>query len=188
MVLACFGIIVLFMVGVLAIFAYVVPILTTVGGVPVAMVPWVLLAMGVAGFFGNIIGGRLGDWNPTATQIGILTVVISLWLVTLTTGSHGWMVVGAFVLSWLVGFGFPAPIQSRILKAASDAPNFASTLISTAFNVGIAGGAALGAQVLAAGWSYAQLPWLSVAFMGAALVGSVVLAVFEPRMAATQPA
>ena len=77
---------------------------------------------------------------------------------------------------WLIGFAFPAPIQARILKDAQDAPNLASTLISTAFNVGIGGGAILGGFALEAGWGYQRLPWISIAFATVGLVTALYLA------------
>ena len=45
-----------------------------------------------------------------------------------------------------------------MIAAARAAPNLASSLISTAFNIGIAGGAFLGAMLLNAGVSYAHIP------------------------------
>jgi DHA1 family inner membrane transport protein len=53
-------------------------------------------------------------------------------------------------------------LQSRIVHAAREAPNLASALISTAFNIGIAAGAFLGALLLDAGVSYADLPGVAV--------------------------
>ena len=74
-----------------------------------------------------------------------------------------------FFLWSLVGFSFAAPVQTRILRGASDAPNLASTLISTAFNIGIAVGAWLGGLALNQAWGYADLPWISAFFLAAAL-------------------
>jgi DHA1 family inner membrane transport protein len=56
------------------------------------------------------------------------------------------------------GFGFSTPIQVRVLHGAREAPRLAATLVSSAYNVGIAGGAAVGAALLTAGVSYALLP------------------------------
>jgi DHA1 family inner membrane transport protein len=58
----------------------------------------------------------------------------------------------------VAGFAFSTPLQARIIHAANEAPNLASSLISTAFNIGIAAGAFLGAMLLNAGISYADLP------------------------------
>jgi DHA1 family inner membrane transport protein len=56
------------------------------------------------------------------------------------------------------GFGFSTPIQVRVLNGAIAAPRMASTLVSTAYNVGIAAGAFLGASLLNAGIGYELLP------------------------------
>lgn len=65
-VLFCYGIIVLFALGVFTLFSYLVPLLTTVSGVPTQYIPGVLFGMGFFGFFGNLAGGRLGDRNLNA--------------------------------------------------------------------------------------------------------------------------
>lgn len=182
--LFCFGIIALYMVGVITLLAYIVPLLTTVSGVPVESIPWVLFGMGFTGFFGNLAGGRLGDWKPTATMIGIITTVTLIFVVMSQVATNGWLTVACLLASWLIGFGFPAPVQTRILKTASDAPNFASTLISTAFNIGIAGGAALGGAVIAAGWGYAMLPLVSAGWFASALLATLALLAYERRFVA----
>jgi DHA1 family inner membrane transport protein len=63
----------------------------------------------------------------------------------------------------------------------SDAPNFASTLMNTASQVGIAAGAALGGLALSAGWSYSQLPLLSAGFASLALAGVLALVSYDRR-------
>ena len=60
--------------------AYIVPMLTTVTGIPLGVVPWLLFAAGVGGIFGNLIGGRLGDWRPAAALIVIFTLQALLYL------------------------------------------------------------------------------------------------------------
>jgi DHA1 family inner membrane transport protein len=68
------------------------------------------------------------------------------------------------------GFGFSTPIQVRVLKGAEEAPRLAATLVSTAYNVGIAAGAAVGAALLTAGVGYALLPATGIVCSGIALV------------------
>lgn len=180
-VLFSYAMIALFMVGVMSLFSYVVPFLTEAAGVPIAYVPWVLFAMGAVGVFGNLAGGRLGDWNPTFTALGILTGTAILNALLAQSATVIWLALPLLVGSWLIGFGFPAPVQGRILKEIADAPNFGSTLISTAFNVGIAGGAALGAAAIASGWNYGQLPLLTALFHALALVVTFGLVAFDRR-------
>ena len=183
-VLICYATISLFMLGIFTLFAYVVPLMTRLSGVPESFVPWVLFAMGFLGFFGNLAGGRLGDWKPQATMLGILVFIIAMALVMAAVATSAVGLVAALCATWLVGFGFVAPIQGRILKEAQDAPNFASTLISTAFNVGIAGGAALGGAALASGWGYGVLPLIEATFLVLALCGVLVLIAYDRRRAA----
>src|SRR5262249_15451980 len=127
-----------FIMGALVLYSYLVPLLTTVSGVPLDYVPLVLFGMGFCGVFGNLAGGWLADRNPFATMVGILSFCIVVILAMTPLAHNAWGIVTCLLLCWLVGYGFPAPIQARILKDTADAPNFASTLISTAFNIGIA--------------------------------------------------
>jgi DHA1 family inner membrane transport protein len=178
-VLICFALIAVQLVAVFMVLAYVVPLMTDSGGIPASYVPWVLFGMGVTGFFGNLVGGRLGDWRPTATLIVIFVTVAVLLFVMSLVATNPWGIAITLWLVWLIGFGFPAPVQSRILKAAADAPNFASTLISSAFNVGIACGAAFGGAVIAAGWGYPALPMIASGIVCITLCITVLLALYD---------
>lgn len=183
LVLLCYAVIICFVTGALTLFAYIVPLLTEVSGVPPSLVPWVLFGMGLAGVFGNLIGGRLGDWNSNMTMIGILVVCLGLVFVMTQVVTSTWPMLAVLWTLWFVGLGFLAPVQGRILKEVKDAPNFASTLISTAFNIGIAGGAAAGGAAVAWGWGYASLPWIYFCSLCLALLGTLALSLFDRRAA-----
>ena len=159
----------LVMTGFFATFSYVVPILTLVTGLSTAMVPVMLFVSGVGGILGNLLGGRLGDWRPMPALVAIFALELVLYLIALLAVHDAVAMAIVFFLWSLVGFSFAAPVQTRILKGASDAPNLASTLISTAFNIGIAAGAWLGGLALNQAWDYADLPWISAFFLAAAL-------------------
>jgi DHA1 family inner membrane transport protein len=180
-VLLAYGAIAFFMMGVIVPYSYVVPLLTTVSGVPLGYVPLVLFGIGFCGVFGNLVGGWLADRNPFATMIAILVAFIVINLAMVPLAHSAWGIVICLWASWLVAYGFPAPIQARILRDAADAPNLASTLISTGFNLGIAIAAALGAAAINAGWGYTSLPPLGAACEIVALALLVLLALFERR-------
>jgi DHA1 family inner membrane transport protein len=183
-VLLTYTIIAFFMVGVMVLYSYIVPLLTTVSGVPLAYVPVVLFGMGFFGVFGNLIGGRLADRRPFTTMIGIL-VALAVVILAMAPMAHSALGITACLwLAYLVAFGFPAPIQTRVLSYAADAPNLASTLLSTAFNIGVAIGAALGAAVINAGLGYASLPLFDAAAQGIALVLLIGLVLLDRRLAA----
>jgi len=186
-VLACYGSIAIFMVGVIAFFAYSVPFLTQTSGVPEGLIPWVLLGSGIASLGSNLIGGRLGDWRPVPAMIGALVLATLLYLALAAVSDNALLASLALWCIWLVGFAYVGPIQTRILIDTKDAPNLASALISTAFNLGIAIGAGVGGAALAGGLDYAHLPWISAGCMVLALSGPILLLTVlrRPAMAAS---
>src|SRR3569623_1361723 len=146
------------MIGQLAFGTFQVAMLTRVSGVAEGLVPYYLLAGGAGAVLGIWLGGKGADWNIDATMLIVITgQVISFLALLLAVHDPLWMGVMLFVSS-LFGFGFSTPVQLRILQGARAAPRLASTMVSTAYNIGIAAGAALGAILLNAGLSYAMLP------------------------------
>lgn len=142
--LSCYAIFGTLLVAYFIMLAHIVPFLTGVAGVGLNLVPLVLLAMGIASFAGTLIGGQLGDRDPAATIIGGLALMavflVLLWLFAF----NSWAAIALVFLAWLAAFSIPASLQSRQIREASDAPNFSSTLMNTASQMGIAVGAAPG--------------------------------------------
>ncbi len=79
-------------------------------------------------------------------------------------------------------------IQTRILTWTADAPNLASALIPSGFNIGIAFAAFAGAIMLNAGYSYRDLPLLGVAAMAFATLVAVFSYLQERTAGETPPA
>jgi DHA1 family inner membrane transport protein len=157
-----FLVIIVAMVGQFSLFSYIAPFLTDVTKVPLEYVPWLLLLFGVGSTVGVLVGGRLADWKLMPSLIGMLLAVAATYAVLWAFGGNT-IVVGIAILAWAgLSFGFGAPAQTRILKTAADAPNLASPLVPTAFNIGIALGAWAGGSAIDAGWGYASLPAIGV--------------------------
>ncbi len=76
----------------------------------------------------------------------------------------------------------PAPLQSRVLKAASDAPGLAATLMNTASQIGIAGGAAFGAFLLSSGYAYSRSRCSARCFMRWGWPASSILIAYDRRL------
>jgi DHA1 family inner membrane transport protein len=148
----------LVMVGALAFGTYQVPVMLNVTRLSPEIVPIYLLIGGIGSVLGIFLGGRGTDWRPMPTTITVL-LLQALFYFTMLFAMHDkvWMTVNLLAGS-IAGFAFSTPLQARVLAAARAAPNLASSLISTAFNVGIAGGAFVGAMLLGMGVSYADLP------------------------------
>jgi MFS transporter, DHA1 family, inner membrane transport protein len=180
---ASYLIVAIIMVGELAFGTFQVAILTSVTGVNLdTQVPFYLLAGGAGAVLGIWSGGKAADWRIGPSVLVVLVgQIVSFALLLLAV--HNAVAMGpALFLASFFGFGFSTPIQLRILNAAKTAPRLASTLISSAYNVGIAGGALLGAGLLSSGMDYALLPTAGIAASSLALVVALLsLAAARPR-------
>lgn len=152
----------LVMVGTLAFGTYQVPIMLEVTRLSPEIVPIYLLIGGLGSVLGIYLGGRGTDWKPMPTLIGVLLLQALLFF-TMLFAVHDmvWMTVNLLASS-IVGFAFSTPLQARVITAAHAAPNLASSLVSTAFNIGIAAGAFAGAKLIESGVSYADIPAVGV--------------------------
>jgi len=173
------------MIGQFALLTYIVPVLHEVSGIDLGTIPWLLLCFGVGSTLGVLAGGRLSDWKTLPSLVGILIAqAITYSIIALTMGNG--VAMSVLMLVWgAVGFAFGAPAQTRILTAAKDAPNLASTLIPSAYNVGIAFGAVAGSLLLDAGGGYETLPVVGV---GASLVAAGIAVLSGRERSATKSA
>lgn len=174
-VLICYGNLALTMIGYFLVVSYIAPFLTDAVGISMANVPWVLFAISIAGFGGNLLGGRLGDRHAMPTMIGSIAGAGLLFFALSQLATNTPVAIALMFLAWACGFAYSAPTQTRLLREAGDAPNLAATLMNTAFQVGIAIGALVGGMALGNGWAYAQLPLLSAGAFALALVGTLAL-------------
>ena len=163
-------IVVLVMIGQYSLFTYVAPLLTEVTGLDTAALPWLLLLYGVGSTIGVFIGGRLADWRLMPSLIGILAIQALAFALLYVVSPYPVAMSFAVVLWGGVNFAFGSPVQSRVLAWAQDAPNLASALIPTGFNIGIAIGAVLGATLLEAGFGYRNLPLIGIVALLLALL------------------
>lgn len=144
------------------VYTYVAPTLLLITKVSPHGVTLTLLLFGVGITIGNLIGGALSDWRPTAFLVGSLIALI-VSLAALYFAEPYAVPCIAMILVWgAIQFGAGAPLQSRVVDHASEAPNLAATLNQGAFNLGNASGASLGGVLITAGYSYRSLPIASV--------------------------
>jgi len=128
---------------------------------------------------GGLVGGRLADCNGLLAIRALLAAdAIALVGFGLLVRTGPLALVAAFVWG-IAAFALVPPLQHRVVLEAKEAPHLASTLNQSAFNLGDALGAALGAAVLANFPGYASLPWI-----GAVVVCLALLPAFLSRGAA----
>lgn len=187
-VLSSIAVIIIQTIGQFALFTYISPLLTTVSGIDLWVVPWLLLLFGVGSTIGVLAGGRLADWRLMASLTGILALQVVVYLLMIPFAGLPW-VMGGLVLLWgALGFAFGSPAQTRILINTRDAPLLASSLIPSSFNIAMAFGAWFGGTLIDHGSSYAVLPWIGAVTAALATVVSAVSWARERRTAAARPA
>lgn len=170
--------------GVFTVFTYIAPILQEQSHISPQWTGAVLVLFGVGTTIGNMLGGRLADWKLMPSLMGIL-VVLAVLMAAFAWTMHSTVASIVTVFVWgVAAFATVAPLQSRVVHVAGDAPNLASTLNIAAFNLGNAGGAWLGGAVIGAGYA---LPVVSLAGAAVTVVGllvTMVSVVMERRSAA----
>jgi DHA1 family inner membrane transport protein len=177
-IVASLFIVILVMIGQYSLFTYITPLLTNITGIETGVVPWVLLLYGVGSTIGVFIGGRLADWKLMPSLVAILALQAVMFVTIYFVSPYPVVMAIATILWGGVNFAFGSPVQSRVLAWAADAPNLASALIPTGFNIGIAIGAVLGASVIDSGLGYGFLPLIggiTSALAAAIAIGSGLL-------------
>ena len=168
-------------------YTYIVPLLVEVTGLDAGLVPWVLLLNGLGATAGVFIGGKLAGRRLMPSLIAMLAIQSVVLLVVYAVSPYPLPMVVALTVWSGINFAIGTPIRTRILSWTADAPNLASSLIPSGFNVGIAIAASVGAMMLSAGLPYRSLPLVGVASM---IVGTIVAALslaWEKRSGMTPP-
>ena len=146
-------------------------------GVAPAFVGPVLLGCGACGLLGVWFVGRNVDRHPTRTAVVILAVVIGA-LVLLGSTWPTLVAVVAATAVWNGAFGgVPTMYQALAVRTHAVSPELAGAWINATANLGIAGGAAIGAVLLQTAGLWA-LPWVGASF---ASVGVVVILCLSKR-------
>ncbi|WP_162239000.1 MULTISPECIES: MFS transporter [unclassified Rathayibacter] len=145
-------------------------------------IPLVLFAFGGAGAIGLVLAGFATDRLPRlGFIIASVGVVLALAGLALAAGAGAVAGVVAAAVLWNIAFGgIPVMLQTRMLRTSSfQLRSLAAALQTTAFNIGIGGGAIAGGVAIdAAGLDV--LPWVAIVLV---LVGLAVSLVLEARSA-----
>jgi DHA1 family inner membrane transport protein len=175
-VLSALGVTVLGSGAMFTVFTYIAPILRQQTHVSAAFVTGMLVLYGVGLTVGNWLGGRYADRSVDRTLIVVLISLCAL-LALFAVTMHWPLPAAISIFAWGVAtFAVVPPLQMRVMAAAADAPNLASSMNIGAFNLGNALGAAVGGGVISVGWGY---PAVSLA--GAAVAAAGLLLVLATR-------
>jgi DHA1 family inner membrane transport protein len=162
--------------GVFTLYTYISPILETVTGLSPSVVAALLVLFGVGTVIGNVVAGNYADraLGPTLlAALGGLALVLAVS--TFMWHDTGLATVATFAIG-IFSFATTTPLQITVIRAAKGAPNLASSANISAFNIGNALGAALGAVVIAKGAPLSSLGlWAATMTVAGLLAASLTL-------------
>jgi DHA1 family inner membrane transport protein len=162
----------LYFTAIFTLFGYIGPVLQALGPMSVGQVSFMLLAVGVSGVIGTLVGGWANDrFGPVQTlRVQLFVFLLAQLAVPLTSGNYAFVMV--VMLVWgTAGFGMMPAQQARLATASpANAPlllslNTSMLYFGTALG-SIVGGAASGSL------GFGQVAWAGVPFL---LLGFVTL-------------
>jgi DHA1 family inner membrane transport protein len=168
-------------------YTYIAPLLHEVTGLVDQTIPIVLLIIGVGSTFGVFVGGRLADWRLMPSLIALLALQAMMMALMYLAAPYPEAMIAVLTVWGALNFAIGAPVQTRILSWTADAPNLASALIPSGFNLGIAIAASLGAVLLNNGLPYRSIPLLGVASMTIATLVALASLLAERRAGRAAP-
>lgn len=151
------------------VFTYIAPLLRDVTHVSPHGVTGVLFIMGVGLTTGSVVGGRLGDKNLLGSLLVLMAAAVADLVALRFAFPFLVPAVAALVVWSICAFAINPMLQVLVVRQAGDAPNLASTLNQSAFNLGNALGAWVGGGLIGLGVVMADLPFAGAAIMLAAL-------------------
>ncbi|GAA1277678.1 MFS transporter [Saccharothrix xinjiangensis] len=169
--------------GMFAVYSYISPLTTEVGGLPAGAVPWVLAVFGLGMTLGATFGGRFVDRSVMGAVFGgLVAVTVVLIGFGLTASSP------VLAITWVFLLGFTSQVlasalQVRLMDASPDAPSLASSSNHSALNMANGAGAWLGGVAISAGWGYTSTAWVGVVLSLAGLAVAGLSVVVERRAA-----
>lgn len=140
--------------GMFAVYTYISPTVTEVGGLGSGAVPVFLMAFGLGMVVGTWLAGVLADWSVFRSLLGsTLGMGVALLLFALVIPAGWWALPVAFAIP-VLGSVVVVNLQLRLMDVAGDAQTVGAAMNHASLNVANALGAWLGGVVLAAGWGY----------------------------------
>jgi DHA1 family inner membrane transport protein len=146
-------------------YTYIAPYAIGILGVPPGLVGPLLFLTGIAASLGLVLAGTVFAVRTSrGMMVALVASAIAVSCVAMSTHEI-WLCLPALFI-WSVALGMlPALMQTRILHVSSAAFRDAGNAVYTAaFNVGIGGGAFVGALVYGAN-GLTPLPWVDVAIL-----------------------
>lgn len=134
--------------SVFAYFTYISSVLIDVTHIPEQFISSILIVFGIGVTIGNIVGGKLADWNLNKALMRIFIIFAIYFGLLYFIQFHAiLMIIGVFLFGF-IGFSMSPSLQYKSTLISQDAPTLSSTLNQSAFNIGNALGAFIGGLVV----------------------------------------
>jgi DHA1 family inner membrane transport protein len=154
----------LYFTAIFTVFSYIAPVLSALAPGSEAHLSWTLMAFGLSGVAGTLIGGWGTDHlGPRRTlQVMLLTLAGTMIVLPLTRDSFA-ATLSALMVWGCAGFGMMAPQQTRLARMAPGQAPLLMSLNTSMLYIGMALGAAVGGPAATA-WGFGRLPWVAAPF------------------------
>lgn len=129
-------------------FTYISTVLIDVSNVQENLISYLLIIFGIGVTLGNVVGGKLADWNLNKALKIIFIVFILYFILLYFVQMNSILMVAGIFFFGLIGFSMSPSLQFKSTLISQDAPTLASTLNQSAFNLGNALGAFIGGVVV----------------------------------------
>jgi DHA1 family inner membrane transport protein len=164
--------------GMFAVYSYIAPTVTDVGGLAEGAVPVFLLVFGLGMVAGTWLAGELADWSIFRSLLGSSVGMAAGLLLFAAAAPYGWAALPLAFAITVIGSVLVINLQLRLMAVAGDAQTLGAAMNHASLNVANALGAWLGGLVIAAGYGY-RAP----ALVGAALsLGGFVVVVLSAHL------
>ena len=167
--------------GMFAVFSYIAPTVTEVGGLGDSAVPLFLLMFGLGMVVGTFAAGELADWSIfrslLGSALGMGLVLVAFWALA----PHGYWLLPVAFLTTFLGSVLVVNLQLRLMDVAGEAQTLGAAMNHASLNVANALGAWLGGLVIAAGHGYRAPALVGVALSAAGFLIIVAAAAVHVR-------
>ena len=167
--------------GMFAVYSYIAPTVTEVGGLADGAVPVFLLAFGLGMVAGTWLAGELADWSVFKSLIGSALGLVVVLLLFSALAPWGWALLPIGFLITVLGSVLVVNLQLRLMHVAGDAQTIGAASNHASLNIANAAGAWLGGLVIAAGYGYRATGLVGAALALGGVVVLVVAAALERR-------
>ncbi len=169
-VLKALGLTMLSQAGLFVLFTFISPYLGQHTGFRSSTITVLLFVFGIGSIVGNILGGYYADKNMNVTLYGALGSLVLSMLILFFLGKYPWFTGPWMFVVGAAGFSIISPLTSKLIDAASSAPNLATTVNIAGFQLANAVGAWIGSMSLSLGLGLGVLPLLGAVLALAAAV------------------